>query len=202
MVKPKERKELLARVAKERGFNPKELEKLGQLIDADECAEQSVYPVAPLFRLYYRDPETGADTGLFRGRYLEEQNGQRYFQRAGSAVEAYYCPLFAWRPVLGDTSIPLLITEGEFKAATACKAGFATIALGGVFNFASKRLKQTWIPSLDKVKWEDRDVYLVYDSDAAVNKQVQLAETRIALRLVERGAHVHIVRLPHCGGER
>lgn len=188
----KERKRLAADFAKQRGFTLAELARLGRVVDAAECAEWGIYPAAPGFNIEYPGSET------VRHRYFEPQcNGQRYGQQAGGTVQAYYCPLWKdWDATCKDASVPLLITEGEFKAAAACKAGFPCIALGGVFNFASARLGQNWIPSLDRPRWDGRPVYIVFDSDAAVNPMVQLAEDRLAKRLVERGTRVHIVRIP------
>jgi len=195
-VTPRERRRLAARIARERGFTALELARLGCVADAAECAAEGIFPAAPGFLFMYPDSD------MRRVRYVPNLGDRRYGQRAKSAVEAYYCPLRAdWAAVCQDTAIPVLITEGEFKAAAACKAGFACIGLGGVFNFASARLRQTWLPSLDRVKWKGRKVHVVFDSDAADNPMVQLAETRLALRLTDRSAVVHIVRLSSKGAK-
>lgn len=188
---PGKRRQLAARIARERGFTKPELARLGRVIDAAECTAADIFPAAPGFLFTYPDSD------MSRIRYVPNFRERRYGQRANSTVEAYYCPLQTdWAAVRENTDVPVLITEGEFKAATACKAGIPCIGLGGVFNFASSRLRQTWIPSLDRIRWEGRKVYIVFDSDADDNKMVQLAETRLALRLMNRGAKVHIVRLP------
>lgn len=103
---------------------------------------------------------------------------------------------FDWSVVLDDPGSFLLITEGELKAATTVKHGIPCIGLGGVFNFASKRYGLEWIPSLDRVVWKGRKVYIAFDSDADKNPMVRLAETRLALLLKAREAEVHVLRLP------
>lgn len=42
----------------------------------------------------------------------------------------------------------------------------------------------------------DVPIYIAFDSDAETNWNVRLAETRLALRLTDRGARVYILRLP------
>jgi hypothetical protein len=51
------------------------------------------------------------------------------------------------------------------------------------------------IEDLDRIAWQGRRVYLVFDSDVAFNWKVQAAETALAKEIAKRGAHVYIVRL-------
>lgn len=185
------KQQLKARFMKERGFTSAEVDRLGSVVTAKECG---LHPAADAFKITY----PGSD--LFRLRYFERQplGGKllRYMQPKNMAPEPYYCPLAPnWTDVFSNAEMPLLITEGELKAATAVKNGLPCIALGGVFNFQSARLGLEWLPSLDKVQWEGRKVYIAYDSDAADNPMVRLAETRLALQLMKRGAEVYVIRL-------
>jgi hypothetical protein len=47
-----------------------------------------------------------------------------------------------------------------------------------------------WIPTLEHFAWMDVPIYIAFDSDAETNWNVRLAETRLALRLTDRGARV------------
>lgn len=126
----------------------------------------------------------------------------RYLQAAKSGNHFYFPPLMSqpWRVIASDTSIPLLITEGEKKAACACINGYPCIGLGGVWNWRSDRLP---IPDFDLVKWVGRRVYLVFDSpDVQTNSKVTAALERLAAELRGRGAEVRIVVLPVLGNTK
>lgn len=148
----------------------------------------------PMFR--YRYEITEVASGFLKGAKLN-----KYDQPANTPPEIYIPHLKGvnWQTVFAEKDTPLFITEGELKAACATKLGFLTIGVGGVFSFGSKRLHQDFLPSLETIVWRDRSVYIVYDSDAAKNPDVVLAENRLARRLVDRGAFVFIVRLPMAG---
>lgn len=75
----------------------------------------------------------------------------RYLQAKNSGVNVYFSPLVSpsWREIEGDTSIDLIITEGELKAACACAHGFPDIGIGGVSMWRRKqqarlRPQRTW----------------------------------------------------------
>lgn len=96
--------------------------------------------------LFERD---GNMVPFVRVRYLAEPvakgftkaKPQRYAQLRGSGTQAYF-PRVAgidWEEVLRDTSIGLVIVEGELKALKGCLSGLATIGLGGVDNFRSRQ---------------------------------------------------------------
>lgn len=153
----------------------------------------------------YFTPE-GEELSFFRFRYLTDTRSQwdkvsgakglRYTQPAGTGLEVYLPPVGAgenWAETLSDPKQPILITEGEFKAACACKNGFACIGLGGVWSFA---VDDVPLPVLKNAEWEGRKVFIVYDSDAVNKPQVNQAEARLARLLGEWGAVPHIVRLP------
>lgn len=124
----------------------------------------------------------------------------RYTQPAGSGVHPYYpvCKSVDWLSVVDDPTIPIMITEGEKKALSACLAGIPTIGLGGVYNFFHDGVL---LPLLDRTKWKGRPVYICYDSDAQVNNKIQAAEARLAMELSQkRRAHVFLIRLPNAPG--
>lgn len=175
------------------------------------CAE---YAPVPALVIPYFDPWTGdpvrynGGTPFARIRYLDRPpvrlsgNGfkapkeQRYAQPAESGVHAYF-PMTqnaAWDRIATDASHPILIVEGEKKALAATAQGFATIGLGGVYNFYNAG---AFLPELERFVWKGRPVYLCFDSDAAHNPQIQAAEARFAVELsLHRGAVLHLVRLP------
>ena len=98
------------------------------------------------------------------------------------------------RSVLGDLGTPLWITEGMKKVDALVSQGIAALGLTGVFNWRSK------LGTLGD--WEDiplkgRTVVVCFDSDAAGNRLVQLAMTRLGAWLRTRGVEtVHYLITP------
>lgn len=131
------------------------------------------------------------------------KDAPKYLQPEGTAPEIYLPPFKGtnWNKLLGDVKIPLLITEGELKAAAAVKSDFTCIGLGGVWSWRSKRNNQSLLPALREIAWEGRNVYIIYDSDAISNPQVALAEQALCQALSELSAVPHIVRLPTLDGQ-
>lgn len=159
------------------------------------------------FKIPYFTPR-GSPMGFFRFRYLEDTRSgfaqaagtkeMRYAQPKNSEVAIYLPPnsTIPWTEIFADPTLPIVITEGELKAACACKFSIPTIGLGGVWSFQSAKNGVAFLEALEEVDWADRSVYICYDSDGATNPQVVEAENRLAKRLLERGANVHICRLP------
>lgn len=160
--------------------------------------------VIPYFDTDGRLLTFGDGKAFCRVRYTEraaapagftKRKQQRYSQPKASGVHAYFAPGTDWRAVAADTAHPLVITEGEVKALAGLKAGVLTIALGGVYGFADT--KGELLPELDDVVWDRRDVYIVFDSDAALNPNILAAEARLVDELqTKRGARCYLVRLP------
>jgi hypothetical protein len=129
-------------------------------------------------------------------RLVTQVKGQRYFQPTGTGLHAYLPPFINWEEVATNALKPLLITEGEKKAACATAHGFPCVGLGGVDSFASKKEEGLLVEELRAFKWEGRDVVIVYDSDAAINPNVLAASVRLGRRLYALGAVVRIAHLP------
>ena len=128
---------------------------------------------------------------------LTKKKPIRYVQPPESGVCVYLPPNQAdWPEILDDPDRPLLITEGELKAAKACHEGFPAIGLGGVFNFRSAKLGLSLLPELEEVNWVKRNVYFLYDSDFRTNEFVCGALKSLADGLFQRGALPHFVALP------
>ncbi len=93
------------------------------------------------------------------------------------------------------TNQELLTTEGEKKALAATQAGFPCIGLVGVYGWKDGKAARL-LPALERVVWQGRVVYIVFDSDIATKPEVQDAENRLAAHLAAHGATVRVVRLP------
>lgn len=166
-------------------------------------------------RIDYLDPQgkplpdwPGAKP-FYRLRYLEVPNDftsltdkkqVRYVQEPNTVPVAYYPGNQDWSHLIDDPDQPLILTEGELKAAKACKEGFPTIGLGGVYNWRSHKLGVTWLPSLELVRWLKRNVYICFDSDYQSNPMVCSALRELAEELERRGAFSHLVSLPKLPG--
>jgi putative DNA primase/helicase len=133
------------------------------------------------------------------------KNGKpaKYEAPKGLPNRAYFPP--GTIAAIADASRPLLITEGEKKAAKADQEGFACIGLSGVWNWHNKRPRgpdgrgygpRVLIDDLLAIPWDGRPIYIVFDSDASSNDNVLWAEYRLSQALQDRGAVIRIVRLP------
>lgn len=147
----------------------------------------------PFYRLRYLETPTDFSA-------ITEKKPVRYVQEPNTAPVAYYPGNQDWEELVSDVAQPLILTEGELKAAKACKEGFPTIGLGGVYNWRSHKLGLTWLPSLDPVMWLKRNVYICFDSDYKTNPMVCSALRELAEELHRRGAFVHLVSLPQLHG--
>lgn len=147
-----------------------------------------------------RQPMTYGDGRVFnRVRYLADVHNDegklvRYSQPRDSGVHAYFAPVIDWAPILDNPAIPIVFTEGEKKALSACLHGVPTIGLGGVYNW---RENNTLISELALIDWRGRQVIVCYDSDAVDNPQVRQAELALCAELQRRGADVRLARLEH-----
>lgn len=148
----------------------------------------------------------GKPTDFFRIRYLENPLGfeglvekpQRYVQRGKTLNEVYLPPLLdcPWSEIAEDTNETIYISEGEFKAAAGCSVGLATIGLGGVDLFRATKRGIELLPQLAAIKWENRNVVIVYDSDAATNPNIVRAQNQLAMVLAAKGAMPAVASLP------
>jgi hypothetical protein len=120
---------------------------------------------------------------------------------------------------LADTSIPIALVEGEKKAMSLWglawhEAGtprFIPIAMAGVWNWRGTVGKAGGsrgervdvkgpIPDLDRVAWQGRLVYIVFDTNVSSIDSVKWARMGISRELGKRAAKVDFVNLPpDCG---
>lgn len=160
----------------------------------------------------YTDPWTAKPVlrngiEMHRVRALVELEGTdfvKYLQPPRSGAAAYFPAVdtIDWPAALGDPTVPLIVTEGELKAAKACLEGFLTIALGGVWNFKVKgggEASDRLLPELLKIAWTGRKVIVIFDSDTIEKPGVLEALRRLANLLIDAGALVFQVTLPPNG---
>ena len=147
----------------------------------------------PFYRIRYLETPKGFEN-------LTEKKPVRYVQEPNTAPVVYFPRNFDWKDFVKDVDAPLIITEGELKAAKACKENFPTIGLGGVYNWRSRKLGINWLPSLNAISWLRRNIYICFDSDYRTNPNVCLALHDFAEELVKLGAFPHIVSLPQLPG--
>jgi hypothetical protein len=162
------------------------------------------------FKIPYYSADGSLRRDVSRLRLLEDAVGRfgekkakplRYLQNPGSPPAAYFARnADEWERVLQASSVDLLITEGELKAACACKHGLPCIGLGGVWSWRSGRRGMSLLPELAEINWGGRKVTIAYDSDAVTNPQVMRASTALAEELANRGAKVCIATLPSIEG--
>lgn len=120
----------------------------------------------------------------------------RYSQPPESGSCAYLPRGLDWEQLRDDFTQPLVITEGEFKAAKAAKEGFPTIGLGGVYSWKSAKQGMLMLAELEAINWVGRQVYITFDSDYKHNSNVCAALMELAEELYLRGALPRIVSLP------
>jgi len=197
------------------GITPAQAEAAGMFSIDDASALFPEFHALPSLIMPYFDitgapmtfPRDGKDNLFCRARYLEtppqrasfvKQKPQRYGQPHSSGTRAYFphAPHIDWQDVAGDARTPVVITEGEKKALAMCCTLAPTIGLGGVANFILKQTGEL-LTEFDAFHWRGRTVFIAFDSDAALNPNIQAAEARLVDELMrKRGAKVHIVRLP------
>lgn len=119
-----------------------------------------------------------------------------------------------WTQVAKDPAQPIIFTEGQKKAAAACKQALATIGLEGVDNFLRRgerqpfqrgRTKSVALDDFDLFVWPEREAWITYDSDIDYKPQGREAARRLAALTSNLGAKPSLIRLrcsckPPCKG--
>lgn len=180
-----------------------------EVYSREDSAELGLSEVSAGYTIPYFGLD-GERTGFFRYRLLEDtskgfakltgKTGPKYLQPPGTPPDAYLAPFIDWREIATDPDTPLVITEGEKKAAKATIEGITTIGLGGVWSFGAKKQNIEFLPTLEEFTWSGRKVHIIYDSDAAANADVRKAALALADLLIARGAVVHVGYLPTIHG--
>ncbi len=180
---------------KRSGLSIKDYKRLQFKVLTREETDDFVGEPRASYKIPYFDLD-GKRTAYSRVRFLEDRikkgfSGKgarenfRYSQPFNSAPHIYFPPYFSWRKIAGDPKTPILITEGEKKAACACNKGIATIALGGVYGFKSGKRFQDFIPELQEIEWKGRAVEICFDSDVMLKAEVHQALSTLATTLTQ-----------------
>jgi len=105
---------------------------------------------------------------------------------------------------LRSGTTPLYVTEGAKKVDSLLSRGATALGGIGVWSFTVKRsalerkrgTPKVLLPDWDQVALQGRLVIIVFDSDAALNTDVDQAEAELGALLRAQGAQVSRVRLP------
>lgn len=163
-------------------------------ITAGQAAELGFHNPSDGIYISYPD-DADSRIRYYRTGFQAQTEGGKYGQRRGTMPAAYWAPRVEYSTWATKPEIPILITEGEFKAIVvdniANSVGHTTvvaIGLGGVFNWQSKKLGVDLLPKLKDVKWMGRRVYIAFDMDMQTNPFVALALQRLFNKLAGLGA--------------
>jgi predicted P-loop ATPase len=164
-------------------------------------------PDVVLNRLRLDSPPVDVATGKPQHKYLSA---------AGDRNHLYFPPC---TPKLAeDTTVPVVITEGEKKTLSLWRAAlesgngagrpaFLPIGIPGVWNFrgtvglhttaGGKHVPEKGvIPDFDRIPWKQRRVTILFDVNAASNPSVSAARRELARELSRREAEVYLADLP------
>jgi hypothetical protein len=138
-----------------------------------------------------------------RGKYLSPPG-------RGSLI---YFPLAVTPKDAADPKLPILITEGEFKAISLDRIArqnsedlrFVAISFPGVWNWrgtvgktggpdGKRRDLKGPISDLNLIEWKRRHVLIAFDADGVTNSSVQNAEQALIRHLQGRFATVGVLR--------
>jgi hypothetical protein len=193
---------------KRSGLNAKDFKILNlKTLTSDETLELTGKYKVRSVQFPYLDPR-GKDTGFYRLRFLDEarsfgnhKKSPRYWQPPDTVPRAYFTPYIDWPRALDDPKNEIWITEGEKKAAAACKAGIATIGLGGVWSWRVTKTRIPLIPDLVLIPMRARLVKICFDTDAEPKPLVTGALEMLGHVLGQRGAIIEVISLPLLKGQ-
>lgn len=152
----------------------------------------------------YHDIEGRKMPNVFRWRALgdytqrnrqtgKQEPGPKYRQARGSEPHLYFPPSIDW----SEPHDRLVLTEGEKKAAAACKLGIPTVGIGGVYSWKVPQSDpDQLLPEFDHILDDDVTIEICFDSDLETNPNVRQALARFAAVLEKDGCHVQVVYLP------
>ena len=163
----------------------------------------------------YFDPTTRyRTTARLRRDHPDFEQGKpekKYISAYGDKKHLYFPP--GARELLAESRVSVIIVEAEKSAlagrAWAQRANRPTlfIGTGGCWGWRGRtgkaesangnRVDQKGpLPDLDLIAWQDRDVVILFDSNATTNFAVRRARFELAQELMSRGAKVRLGDLP------
>jgi hypothetical protein len=134
---------------------------------------------------------------------------QKYLSPPGRGNMLYFAPGVT-NVQLRDVTLPLIITEGEFKTLALWRLAnwnnvesprFLAVGVSGVYNWRGTIGKTNGpdgerldvkgpIPDLERIAWKGRKVIIAYDADSSQKDLVRFARTELARHLRGRGSVV------------
>jgi hypothetical protein len=142
------------------------------------------------------------------------REGRKYIQPPGRPNRAYLPPGLT-AAMLANTSLLMIITEGEFKALALWRLAnsgtttprFIPVSVAGVYNWrgiigkkeganGERRDVKGVIPDMERIVWKNRRVVIAFDADTEKNPSVRAARCRLTAALIERGATVGFLEWP------
>jgi hypothetical protein len=164
---------------------------------AAEASALVGYSIGPALVFPYERDGEGQPT-YARVKLDQSDDPKRRYRAPSGRGNRLYIPFTSDPYALTDPKTALYITEGEKKTLCAVQHGLNCIGVSGVYNWKAKNGdgESTPIADLHALPWQDREVRIVFDSDAASNPDVLRAERELAAELTKRGARVSIIRLP------
>ena len=195
---------------KDRQFEDKDVQSLGlEYLDPQQTSQLMGFTVySASIRIPYFDTN-GTRTEFNRVRLLNPIGKMKYCQPRQSGSHIYFPINPLWPSALTNLQIPLIITEGEFKAHAITKAieaenlQYICCAVPGVSSWTDKSglpMHKDLMSILYEKSLSARDVYILYDydgksDDGEPNEQVALEENKLAITLAGLGAKVHLCRV-------
>jgi hypothetical protein len=136
------------------------------------------------YKIPYFDLE-GKRTSFFRVRFtpaIRKKGGGliRYGQPKDSTTRAYLPPLPWCREAWRDVSVPLVITEGEKKAAKACQEGILTVGLGGVNSWLRRKFEVKTSKTTPHPDDPEKLILTLVDA-----KEIRMVKERVAEELID-----------------
>jgi hypothetical protein len=166
-----------------------------------ELAELGFAPsqqLVPSLVLPVRAPS--GDVALYQARpdqpRMRDGKVVKYETPAGARMALDVPP--SVRHLLRDPRLPFFVTEGVKKGDALASQGLCAGALLGVWNFRGTNEDggKVLLADFEYVALNDRDVFIVFDSDVVLKAAVHAAMARLGMVLQNRGARVRYVYLP------
>jgi predicted P-loop ATPase len=142
------------------------------------------------------------------------REANKYLQ-APEARNTLYFPAGVTEAALTDTTLPIIIVEGEFKSIALWRLAthqtdsprFLPIAVSGVWNWrgvvgkhngpnGERRDVKGPIPDLGHIGWKGRNAIIAFDADSETNESVRAARSQLTAELLEWGATVAFLEWP------
>ncbi|HEY3167253.1 MAG TPA: DUF3854 domain-containing protein, partial [Candidatus Binatia bacterium] len=93
----------------------------------------------------------------------------------------------------------IIVTEGEKKTLAAHQAGLNAVGIGGVWNWLSNGEP---IKDLNLIRWDDRDVTIIPDSDVFHRVDLLRAIYALGHELRALGANILVAQIPQSDGAK